>query len=913
MEESRALIADKLSEKDYRIVRPLETDCYQIFHDALCKPLQAWATIFKAEQEKKLREQKEQQERFKKEQDRKRIIQEARNKENRVRYLVNCSKEERKRESQQRNLLARQAFLFNKEYNTYMLGEVDQVLRQAVNTPPCQSILPAHNNQVSSVAFNPDSQTFASASFDGTVKLWKFNQQEPDRTLSFGLQARHNDNDGGGIFSIAFSPKGQKLAVGCGDGKIRIRDLSSPDTDSIPALEGHTKEIWSVAFSRDGRLLASGSRDKKVCLWDLTTDQNQLISVVECPDEIWSIAFDTEGKMLAASCLNGTVQVWQLSPSNQLENAKILAISQEQLKENERNRQIYSIAFSPNGQYLVAGGQDGNTYFWDLSQLSESSSRILPDRNKEISGEDLERIIVAFSPDGKKLALGSTNGRLQLRKQTDNNCNFTQEKPINLEDTPGGISSLAFSHDGQWLISGHWDGKVMLWNLQASAAEPIILGGYKHRVATVAFNPKDPNILASGSFDHTTHLWKWRKRDSISLLRDDLGNVNSIAFSQDGQICASGHQEGKVCLWNPESHQLITSIGDHGQEISSVAFSPNKKILAAGSHGNKVLLWDISNPDSPQPLDSLEGHEDRVKAVAFSRDGNILASGDNHEIVRLWRDLNPDSPIELPQFKGRITSIAFNPQPLKNLDLLAIATDREIIELWDISPLQRCPDAEPVFLDQYSFLKELKGICVAFSPDGQFLDGQFLVSGSYDGKVRIWNLKQPEDTPIVLEGHTKQVNAVAFSPDGEWIASGSHDRTIRLWMAKTQKIADIVCHRVSRNLTYQEWQEFVGENIPYQKTCDKLPYPDDLPSGGQTDTSTNGFILSGREDKLCPKQKHLLKTLQTNQTDNKQYLSEEDIARTLNKTQLEPSDRELLDALCQLHCLIKTQDGKYSL
>ncbi len=125
--------------------------------------------------------------------------------------------------------------------------------------------------------------------------------------------------------------------------------------------------------------------------------------------------------------------------------------------------------------------------------------------------------------------------------------------------------------------------------------------------------------------------------------------------------------------------------------------------------------------------------------------------------------------------------------------------------------------------------------------------------------------------------------------------------------------ADMVCDRVSRNLTYQEWQEFVGENIPYQKTCDNLPYPEDRPPSGPTDTSTNGFKRLGREDKLCPKQKHLLKTLRDYTNNNKQDLSEEDIARTLNKTQLEPSDQELLKALWQLHCVIKTPDGKYSL
>jgi WD40 repeat protein len=109
---------------------------------------------------------------------------------------------------------------------------------------------------------------------------------------------------------------------------------------------------------------------------------------------------------------------------------------------------------------------------------------------------------------------------------------------------------------------------------------------------------------------------------------------------------------------------------------------------------------------------------------------------------------------------------------------------------------------------------------VAFAPDGKTL-----ASGGADGTVRLWDPARPEATPVILRGHEGGVLSVAFAPDGKRLASGGEDGTVRLWAVGAETLADLVCMLVWRNLTLDEWSQFVGdpEQLPYQATCPNLP------------------------------------------------------------------------------------------
>ena len=87
----------------------------------------------------------------------------------------------------------------------------------------------------------------------------------------------------------------------------------------------------------------------------------------------------------------------------------------------------------------------------------------------------------------------------------------------------------------------------------------------------------------------------------------------------------------------------------------------------------------------------------------------------------------------------------------------------------------------------------------------------------------LWSTGNRSAIPVVLTGHADLVTALAFSLDGRQLVTGSADHTLRLWIARTAHLADLVCQRVRRNLTHDEWRQFMGNNVPYERTCPHLP------------------------------------------------------------------------------------------
>ena len=224
-----------------------------------------------------------------------------------------------------------------------------------------------------------------------------------------------------------------------------------------------------------------------------------------------------------------------------------------------------------------------------------------------------------------------------------------------------------------------------------------------------------------------------------------------------------------------------------------------------------MRLWDLEFDDSGlrvADLLALLGHGDEVRSMAFSPDGRVLASGSPDGTVRLWDLERPDAEPQVLaiQNRRRVRTVRFSPDGRS----LASGSADGAVRLWDLSRL----DAAPRLLSGHD-----EGVrSVAFSRDGQVL-----ASGSPDGTVRLWDLERPDAEPRVLSDHQDRVWSVAFHPKDLRLATGSQDRTIRLWNTDTRSLAESVCRRVRRNLSWEEWKRFIGADISYERTCACLP------------------------------------------------------------------------------------------
>jgi WD40 repeat protein len=311
---------------------------------------------------------------------------------------------------------------------------------------------------------------------------------------------------------------------------------------------------------------------------------------------------------------------------------------------------------------------------------------------KTMAGHSREVWQVAFSPDGQYLASCSVDRTVQLRRVPEGELVRTLTQPE-------GITSIAFSPDGQYLASGSYDETVRLWRLRDGVLEQT-LTGHEGTVWSVAFS-SDGHRLASSGEDRTVRLW----RVSDGVLRQTLVghalNVWFVAFSPDGRWLASGSFDKTAKLWRVDTGALVRTLSGHSEAVVELAFSPDSELLATGSDDSSIKLWRVNDGSV---ANTLTGGSEHVYSVAFSPDGQWLASGsreksamgtlwrqvagdrpstDKGKTVRLWRVRDGALQQVLAENSGDVHSVAFSPDGR----WLAAGGDDRVVRLWRLENL----------------------------------------------------------------------------------------------------------------------------------------------------------------------------------------------------------------------------------
>jgi WD40 repeat protein len=560
------------------------------------------------------------------------------------------------------------------------------------------------NSEIWSVAFSPDGQYIVSGSGDGTGQLWDLQGQE---------LAEFQDHQGG-VTSVTFSPDGQHIVSGSNDSTVRLWDLQGQE---LAKFQGHQGEVTSVAFSPNGQHIVSGSNDSTVQLWDL--QGQELAKFQGHQGGVTSVAFSPNGQHIVSGSNDSTVQLWDLQ-------------GQELAKFQGHQGGVTSVAFSPDGQHIVSGSNDRTVQLWGL-QGQELA---------KFQGHQDGVTSVAFSPDGQQIVSGSDDDTLRLWD--------LQGQELTKFQGHGWVRSVAFSPNGQHIVSGSEDRTVRLWDLQDKQRAKF--QGHEDVVSSVAFSPDGQHIV-NGSDDGMVWLWDSQGQELAKFQGHEDG-VTSVAFSPDGQYIVSGSGDHTVRLWDLQGQELAKFQG-HGDVVTSVAFGPDGQRILSGSRDRTMRLWDLQG----QELAKFQGHANWVNSVAFSPNGQHIASGSDDITVRLW-DLQGQELAKFQDHANWVSSVAFSSD---GEHIVSGSSDRTV-RLWDLQGQELAK-----FQGHANWVSS-----VAFSPDGEYI-----VSGAGDGTVRLWDLQGNELAKF--QGHADWVRSVAFSPDGHHIVSGSQDHTIRLW------------------------------------------------------------------------------------------------------------------------------------
>ena len=243
--------------------------------------------------------------------------------------------------------------------------------------PKLRDTLQGHSSTVTSVAFSADGKTLASASHDGTLRLWDVTTGKERTTL--GKYA-------GCVGCVAISPDGKTMASGIIGSPVPHPDLKNVKlwevtTGTVRAkLKGHIGYVHSVAFSPDGKSLASGSSDGTVKLWELVTGQERA-TFQGHTSHVVSVAFSPDGKMLASGSDDKTAKLWDV------------ATGRERALLQGHTEVVMSVSFSPDGKMLASGSGDKTVKLWEVAT---GKARITFNGHTEVVHS------VAFSPDSPR-------------------------------------------------------------------------------------------------------------------------------------------------------------------------------------------------------------------------------------------------------------------------------------------------------------------------------------------------------------------------------------------------------------------------------------------------------------------------------------------------------------------------------
>ncbi len=561
----------------------------------------------------------------------------------------------------------------------------------------------------------------------------------------------------------------------------------SEDTTRMSLPEGAKARlgkgsIRQITYSPNGMYLAAAG-SAGIWVYDMSI-YHEVALLTGNTGHVSSIAFSPDGNMIISGNEDGTVWVWNTHTG-------------EHIQTFGAADWVLSVAFRPDGKTIASGGGHLEGLGSGIQLLDIKTGKFL-----KVFGGPFATLSVCFSPDGKTLASSGDewDSNIRLWDVQTGKLLKTLKKRIAFESTSFEdriVNSVAFNSDGKTIASGSSDGTIRLWNAHTGKFIKYLVGHTKS-VNSVAFSPNGKTLISVGA--EGVCLWDVNTGEYIE---DVPIPAVSAAFSPDGRTCAIGSETG-ISVRNAHTFNLLKSLMENiGSEdigslaardigsLGSVVFSPDGNTIASCG-GNDIHLWDSQ---TNQLLKTLIGHTDSVNSVVFSPDRKTIASASNDRTIRLWNVNTREHIKTLMGHTNSVSSVVFSPDG----NTIASGSNDKTIRLWNANTGE--------------LLKTLKGHIenintVAFSPNGKTIisgSGRLVYRGEREDvgtcvgqEIRLWNAHTGELLKI-LKGHISVVNSVVFSPDGNTIASASGHwcgyeskasagEEIRLWNAHTGEL-----------------------------------------------------------------------------------------------------------------------------
>jgi WD40 repeat protein/transcriptional regulator with XRE-family HTH domain len=659
-------------------------------------------------------------------------------------------------------LLALQAV--NKTYavDGTVLPEAEDALHRAVQSSRIELTLRGHTDGVWSAVYSSDGTRIATASGDGTAKIWDATSGKELLTVQ-GSTYSSEDSEAGFVWYAALSPDGKLLATAGGDDIARIWDASTGE--QLLAFTGHHDDVYHIEFSPDGSRLATVSPDGTAMVWDALTGKVLLtLNQGEGARPYW-VTFSPDGSRIAvantADPSDGWASIWDA-----VTGELILTLPRQ-------NAYVDSVSFSPDGRRIVTTSEDAGVRIWDANNGEELLT---------LYGQTAGVANAAYSPDGTRIASAIGNNQVKVWDSA------TGRELLTLAGHGSGVLTVGFSPDGTRIVTASRDGTARIWNISPNRELLTLVNGPAIASpvgARLTYSP-DSTRLAVAYSDPVAKVWDVRTGKLLLSLTGHSDAVNYIAYSFDGTRIATASADGTTKLWDAVSGEELLTLVGHKDWVLGLAFSPDGKQIATSSFDGTAMVWDV---ETGQKLLTLTGHSGRVANVIFSPDGSRIATSSFDTTARVWDAVTGKQLLTLTAHTRAVRQVVFSPDGAR----LATASFDGTAKEWDAVSGKELLTLSGHINDVFS---------VAFSPDGKTV-----ATASGDKTAKLWGALTGKE---LLTLHAPDgLTSVAFSPDGSQLAVASRDGTDRIYLLKIEDLIALAKQRVTRSLTTEECQQYL--------------------------------------------------------------------------------------------------------
>ena len=528
---------------------------------------------------------------------------------------------------------------------------------------------------------------------------------------------------------------------------------AEPSGEPLLVLDpgGHTAVVAQVQFTPDGSRLVSVSHDKTIRVWDVATGET--LRVLRPPmgpggqGVLYAGALSPDGRTLAVAGL--------IVPLDNRSYVYLISLESGQIERVLAGHAdaVFALEFSRDGKLLASAGTDRAARVWDVA--SGQCRHVLAGHRDIIAD-------VAFSPDGRSLATACRDGTAPdgtPREGTARIWSLDDGKTTAvLAGHQDDVGAIAWSPDGRTVATGSDDASIRLWSSSGSyrAGHP----GRGGNVKSLVFAPDGRRLfytLASDAERTGGYVLDLASGETVAKFTGYEPPAGGGALSHDGKLAATaGGSANEISIWRTDNGALVQRMAGRGRSVVSCGWSPDGKTIAWGNTLKPTTYNDYGPLEWSFRLDELQFA--RLPAWTFSRarssrDGGTLKRTGPYSIV-FQKPGQPAKPLGLGR-NERVLCSTLLP------DRQAAVGSVHGLFLFDTGTGKKLEDGE--FRGHTGYVSAVAG-----SPDDRYL-----LSGSFDQTLRIWD---PRRRMPVLSVFFVGSQWVAWTPEGYYAASPGGER-----------------------------------------------------------------------------------------------------------------------------------------